>query len=149
MMSRQKKPGVHIVSNKLGKAVVTEEALLTWTAYRRNSKIHAERGRLEPPRYSPRSAEEEWQFWVEYSKIHEPPRHAEWLLIALASSRHAEAAIGDLNEQYANDYLHFGAARAARLYWARTIRSIGPLLLRLAGKALKWGAVIAAVKRLF
>jgi hypothetical protein len=79
----------------------------------------------------------------------QPPKWAEFFLTALACSPHAEAAIGDLNEQFAGESEQFGATRAGRLYWARTARSIVPLLLRAAGKALKWGAVIATVKRLF
>ncbi len=39
--------------------------------------------------------------------------------------------------------------RAVRLYSARTLRSLWPLLRRAIGKALKWGAVIATVRRLF
>jgi hypothetical protein len=43
----------------------------------------------------------------------------------------------------------FGRGRAARLYWARTLRSLGPLLWRAIAKALRWGVVLAALRRLF
>jgi len=42
-----------------------------------------------------------------------------------------------------------GRPRAVRLYWARTLRSLWPLLRRAIGKALKWGVLIATVRRLF
>jgi hypothetical protein len=79
----------------------------------------------------------------------DPPQIAEFLLTALASSSHAEAAIGDLNERFTSECQQLGERRAARLYWARTLRSLWPLLVRVCGKALKWGAVIATVRRLF
>jgi hypothetical protein len=77
-----------------------------------------------------------------------PPKLAEFLLIAFAATRHAEAQIGDLNERFADECKKLGRDRAVRLYWARTLRSLWPLLRRAIGKALKWGALIAAVKRL-
>jgi hypothetical protein len=79
----------------------------------------------------------------------EPPTLAEFLLTALAATRTAEAMIGDLNERFTCDCDEFGRPRAVHLYWARTLRSLCPLLRRAIGKALKWGAVIAAVRRLF
>jgi hypothetical protein len=69
------------------------------------------------------------------------------LLTAFASTRHADAAIGDLNEQHAYWCERFGARWAAWLYWKRAAQSIGPLLIRWAGKALKWAAVISTVRR--
>jgi hypothetical protein len=78
-----------------------------------------------------------------------PPTLAEFLLTALATSRQAEAVTGDLNERFTDDCEKLGRPRAVRLYWARTLRSLWPLLRRAIGKALKWGAVIAAVRRLF
>jgi hypothetical protein len=77
----------------------------------------------------------------------DPPRLAEFLLTALAFSRRAEHAIGDLNEQYAREYREFGAKRAGRRYWAKALQSLAPLLVRAVGKALKWGAVIDMVRR--
>ena len=76
-----------------------------------------------------------------------PPKLAEFLLTGLATSRAAEAMIGDLNERFADECKKLGRDRAARLYWARTLRSLWPLLKRAIGKALKWGAVIDTVRR--
>src|SRR5258708_15480863 len=42
-----------------------------------------------------------------------------------------------------------GRDYAVRWYWTDTLRSLWPLLRRAIGKALKWGAVIATVRRLF
>jgi hypothetical protein len=79
----------------------------------------------------------------------DPPKFAEFLLTALATTHQAEAAIGDLNERFADERQKLGRQRAARLYWARALRSLWPLLRRAIGKALRWGAVIAAMRRLF
>jgi hypothetical protein len=49
-----------------------------------------------------------------------PPKIAEFLLTALATTRVAEAMIGDLSEHFARDCKEFGRPRAVRLYWART-----------------------------
>jgi hypothetical protein len=76
-----------------------------------------------------------------------PPRLAELLLTVFASTKHAEAMIGDLNEQYAGWCKRFGVRQARELYWVRAAQSIGPLLLRWLGKVLKWAAVISTVKR--
>jgi hypothetical protein len=81
--------------------------------------------------------------------IADPPKIAEFLLTSFMKPSHAEAVMGDLNEHFALDCEQLGPKRAARLYWARTLRSLWPLLWRAMGKALKWGAVIAAVRRLF
>jgi hypothetical protein len=81
--------------------------------------------------------------------IHDPPNVAEFLLAALATTRAAEAMIGDLNERFATECKEFGRDRAVWLYWAHTLRSLWPLLKRAVAKAVKWGAVIAAVRRLF
>jgi hypothetical protein len=76
----------------------------------------------------------------------DPPMLAEFLLTAVATSSRAEAAVGDLNERFADECQKFGRRRAVRLYWARTLRSLWPLLVRAIGKALKWGAVIATTR---
>jgi hypothetical protein len=78
-----------------------------------------------------------------------PPKLAEFLLTLFATSHHADAAIGDLNERFTDECEKLGRPRAVRLYRARTLQSLWPLLRRAIGKALKWGAVIAAVRRLF
>jgi hypothetical protein len=79
----------------------------------------------------------------------DPPEFAEFLVNILATTRQAEAVIGDLNERFTHECKEFGRDRAVRLYWARTLRSLWPLLRRAIGKALKWGAVVAAARRLF
>jgi hypothetical protein len=81
--------------------------------------------------------------------VPEPPRFAEFLLAALASSAFAEAAIGDLNERFCAECERLGERRAVRLYRARTLRSFWPLLRRAIGKAIKWGVAIDAARRLF
>jgi predicted DNA-binding protein (UPF0251 family) len=78
-----------------------------------------------------------------------PPQLAELLLLLFAMTHHAEAQVGDLNERFTRDCEDIGRDRAVRLYWARTLRSLWPLLVRAIGKALKWGAVVAALRRLF
>src|SRR5258707_5931521 len=78
-----------------------------------------------------------------------PPKVAEFLLTALATTPRANAMIGDLNERLADEIQKLGRDRAVRLYWARTLHSLWPLLRRAIGKAVKWGAVIAAVRRHF
>jgi len=79
----------------------------------------------------------------------EPPMWAEFLLTMLLKPSHVEAVTGDLNERFTDECEKFGRLRAVRLYWARTLRSLWPMLVRAIGKALKWGAVIAAVRRMF
>jgi len=79
----------------------------------------------------------------------DPPKFAEFLLIALSSPSRGDAMVGDLTEDFTRECKEFGRDRAVRLYWARTLRSLWPLMRHAIGKALKWGAVYAAVRRLF
>jgi hypothetical protein len=79
----------------------------------------------------------------------EPPMLAEFLLTMLLKPSHVEAVTGDLNEHFTNERRKFGRDRAVWLYWARTLRSLWPLLWRAMGKAVKWSAVIAAARRFF
>jgi hypothetical protein len=79
----------------------------------------------------------------------DPPGVAEFLLTMLATTRYSEAVVGDLNERFAGECKEIGRDRAVRLYWARTLRSLWPLLRRAIGKAVKWGAVISVVRRFF
>jgi hypothetical protein len=74
---------------------------------------------------------------------------AEFLLTLFAATHHAEAVIGDLNERFGDECRKIGRPRAIRLYWARTLRSLWPLMRRASGKVLKWGAVISMVRRIF
>jgi hypothetical protein len=49
---------------------------------------------------------------------------AEFLITMLATTRHAEAMIGDLNERFTREYKEFGPDRAVRLCWAHALRSL-------------------------
>jgi hypothetical protein len=80
---------------------------------------------------------------------YDPPAIAEFSLTILATTRSADAMIGDLNERFARECREFGRDRAVRLYWARTLRSLGPLLWRAIGKVVRWGVVLAVLRRLF
>jgi hypothetical protein len=76
----------------------------------------------------------------------DPPKIAEFLLIAFATTRYAAHAVGDRNEVFARECKELGRDRAVRRYWADTLRSLRPLLTRAIERALKWGA---AFRRLF
>jgi hypothetical protein len=78
-----------------------------------------------------------------------PPALAEYIAILTANSEQGEALVGDLDEQFQEDCKRFGPARAARRYRGRVLRSIWPLLRSSIGRMVKWGAILAAVKRLF
>jgi hypothetical protein len=80
---------------------------------------------------------------------HEPPWFADFLLIMFLKPSHIAAAIGDLREPFDRECRCLGRRRAVWLYWRRTFNSLWPLLRRAIGKAVKWGAVIAMVKRIF
>jgi hypothetical protein len=75
-----------------------------------------------------------------------PPGFAEFMLTTLLKPARAEAVVGDLNAHFTRDYAKFGYNRAARFYWARTLRSLWPLLWRAICKAVKWGAIIDWVR---
>jgi hypothetical protein len=79
----------------------------------------------------------------------DPPSFADFLLVMLLKPSHVAAAIGDLREHFERECQCLGQRRAVWLYWKRTFDSLWPLLKRIIGKAVKWGAVIAAVRRLF
>ena len=81
--------------------------------------------------------------------VSEPPKLAEFCLTSLLSERLADALIGDLNERFNRDCQQLGAARACRLYWARTLRSAWPLMRRYAARVVKWGFVLENVRRFF
>ncbi len=84
---------------------------------------------------------------VDTTKLY-PPELAEFLLVTLSSPSHGDAVVGDLNERFTAECKKLGRQRAIRLYWARTLRTLGPLLLRAVHKVLKWGVILAAAKRL-
>jgi hypothetical protein len=79
----------------------------------------------------------------------DPPKIAEFLLIAFATTRYAAHVVGDRNEVFARECKELGRDRAVKRYWANTLRSLWPLLTRAIERALKWGYVIAALRRLF
>ena len=78
---------------------------------------------------------------------HNPPKLAEFLLTMLLKPCHLDGVTGDLNERFASECRHLGQRRAVWRYWRRTFDSLWPLMRRAIGKAMKWGAVIATVKR--
>ena len=73
---------------------------------------------------------------------------ADFLLTMVLKPSPVDAVTGDLNERFESDCRLLVHPRAVRPYWARVLHSLWPLLRRAIGKALKWGAVIATVKRL-
>ncbi len=79
----------------------------------------------------------------------DPPKLAEFLLTMLLKPSRVDAVTGDFKERFESDCRLLGQRRAVWRYWRRTFDSLWPLLRRAIGKALKWGAVIAAVRRLF
>jgi hypothetical protein len=81
--------------------------------------------------------------------IENPPMLAEFLLTMLLNPSHAAGATGDLRECFDSECRSLGQRRAVWLYWRRTFESLWPLLRRATAKALKWAAVIAAIRRLF
>jgi hypothetical protein len=83
------------------------------------------------------------------AKAIDPRRFADFLLIMFLKPSHVASAIGDLKEHFDRDCRCLGRRRAIWLYWRRTFDSLWPLLRRAIGKALKWGAVIATLRRLF
>jgi hypothetical protein len=79
----------------------------------------------------------------------EPPRAAEFCLSLFLSGDKADALIGDLNERFEQDCERYCVKRAKLIYWARTLRSLWPLLRRAAARAIKWGVMIDSVRRFF
>jgi hypothetical protein len=85
---------------------------------RENTKLQAAVTRLEEDTLALRAALSDG---ATASDNRNPPKLAEFLLIAFATTRHAEAQIGDLNERFTSDCEALGHQRATRLYWARTL----------------------------
>ena len=81
--------------------------------------------------------------------VSEPPGLAEFMVGLLLSGAKREAALGDFDEVFRQDCDRFGGRRARRLYWARAIRSVWPLLRRVAGRLIRWGALAELVRRYF
>jgi hypothetical protein len=84
------------------------------------------------------------------SKIPEPPRWAECLLVVCTgSAKRAEVIHGDLCERFGRDCATMTPKRARLLFRARVLASVLPLLGRTIGRMVKWTAIISAAKRLF
>jgi hypothetical protein len=81
--------------------------------------------------------------------VAEPPPVAEFLLGMCLPSRRVEHVVGDMNERFVRDCERYGVRRAKRLYWSQVLRSVGPLVIRAIGRALKWGVVVEGFRRKF
>jgi hypothetical protein len=58
-----------------------------------------------------------------------PPAIGEALVVLFCSRNRVDAVMGDLEERFNEEVAAKGERRARLLYWARVLRSIGPLLL--------------------
>jgi hypothetical protein len=84
------------------------------------------------------------------AKVRQPPRCAGGLLTVFAKSPGAaEAAIGCMHELFDRDCAKYGVRHATVYCWGRTVRSLWPLFRRAVARAVKWVAIISAVKRYF
>jgi hypothetical protein len=57
-----------------------------------------------------------------------PPGLAEALVVLFGPKRRVDAILGDLTERFNEELAQKGLKRARLLFWARVLRSIGPLL---------------------
>jgi hypothetical protein len=62
------------------------------------------------------------------TKPSSPPAIGEALIEMLAPRRRVDAISGDLAERFAEESVAKGERRAKLLFWARVLRSVGPLL---------------------
>lgn len=83
------------------------------------------------------------------AQVAEPPKLAQFLLVLFLDRRHVDGLIGDLAEQFERDCRRYDADYARRRYWAETLRSLWPLLRRAMARAIKWVAVLEAVRKFF
>jgi hypothetical protein len=153
-----KGPSVNIILSNRVKLTVTRTGPDTWQIFGIEQVERTPNGQLvEPYTSEVRTAVEIFSEAIRQNvnagtatqDHREPPKIAEFLLTALLSRARADALTGDLEERFTRDCEELGRRRAVRLYWARTLRSLWPLLRRATAKALKWGAVIATVRRMF
>jgi hypothetical protein len=80
----------------------------------------------------------------------QPPRWAGFLVALFSKNRvAADALIGCMNERFVHDCTMYGVQRATILYWKEALRSLWPLIRRALGRAVKWAAIISALKRYF
>jgi hypothetical protein len=84
------------------------------------------------------------------AEVHRPPRWAGFLFTVFAKSPDAaDAAIGCMHERFVRDCAKYGVRHATFYCWAGTVHSLWPLFRRAIGRAVKWAAIISAVKRYF
>jgi hypothetical protein len=69
----------------------------------------------------------------------QPPQFAEYLLYVFLRKEDRETAIGDLYEGYAGVLNKFGARKATWWAYCEVLKSLWPLLVRIAQKLATWG----------
>jgi hypothetical protein len=79
----------------------------------------------------------------------EPPPLAEFFLGLCARTNSHKAVLGDLNETFNRNCAQLGRRRACRLYWAKALQSLLPLLWGTVGRLAKWAVIVDAIKRHF
>jgi hypothetical protein len=87
---------------------------------------------------------------VESNILNQVPKWAGFFVALFAKTpADADALIGCMNERFVRDCARYGVQRATILYWKEALRSLWPLIRRALGRAMKWAAIISAVKRYF
>jgi hypothetical protein len=74
-------------------------------------------------------------------QLSKPPAFGEALIVLFCPKNRIEAVMGDLEERFTEELASKGERRARLLYWARVIRSIGPLL----GVKIRRAGILAAL----
>lgn len=64
-----------------------------------------------------------------------PPGLAEAIVVLFGPKRRVDAILGDLTERFNEEIVQKGSKRARLLFWARVVRSVGPLFLAKIRKA--------------
>lgn len=83
-------------------------------------------------------------------KSAEPPALAEFFITLFASIKQKDALLGDLQEKFSAAINGgWSNARAQRMYWAETLRSIGPLAIATLKRIGVFALLIGAAKKLF
>ena len=75
------------------------------------------------------------------SASHRPPKFADFLLRVFARSKYARAAVGDIEERFADDCVKLGYSRAKLHYWAETVQFIWHMGRRYFGRVLLFGFI--------
>ena len=78
-----------------------------------------------------------------------PPKVGEFIFYLVLSKATREAVLGDLAEDYTTVLNKFGRRWAWWFYYCQVAKSLGPLVARSVKKALKWGVISEAVRRIF